>query len=239
MCAYCPFVCVNVTEVREHSSVHDNKLDLFDREIRHSFPLRIDITNLACSGCDERVSSLNDLKKHLFEAHPESVQHYKSDCGDGVVPFILTGTEYKCVHCGKLARNFMNLTLHMNSHYQDFVCHTCGKAFSGQHKLRLHQKSHEFGKFPCSKCELVFENTAAKNRHLTLVHGPKERHRCPVCDSHFDSYHARLRHMEREHGLKTEYKCNLCSAVFSTGSNRTSHLRRVHKLIKKAKAIVD
>lgn len=227
MCAYCPAICVNVSDVRIHSEIHTNRLDVFEnQEVRNSFPLRIDITDLKCAICYQKVKELKDLKVHLSELHSKE---FKSECSDGVIPFVLTGKEYRCVHCDVLFEGFMSLFIHMNKHYQSYICHTCGKGYSGKHKLRAHQMCHELGQFGCPKCDAVFPNRVTKNRHISSAHGSKKRYRCPVCDEHFDSYHSRLRHLDKTHGQKAEYRCSMCPSVFGSGTLRYSHVKVVHK----------
>lgn len=225
MCAYCQAISPNIAELRTHSTIHE-KLDVFENpNIRISFPLRVDITNLTCTICNETVLTVKDLTSHLSKAHEKSTN---SEYSDGVIPFVLTDKEYKCVHCGEMFERFLSLFVHMNKHYQSHVCPTCGKGFSGRHKLRSHLTCHESGQFACPKCDLVFMNRASKNRHMSVGHGKKERYRCPICDTHFDSYHSRLRHLDRVHGQKVEYRCSMCPSVFGSSTLRYSHMSIVH-----------
>lgn len=227
MCAYCPKICADLNEVRYHSKTH-NKLDIIDKPTaRNSVPFKVDITSLNCSLCDSSVNNLDGLKTHLRTQHKVE---FNADSGDGVTPFILTGSEYRCVICEVVFEACWNLLTHMNVHYQSFICHACGKGYSAKHKLRTHQKEHESGDFKCPKCSLVFKNRVLKNRHVALAHGSKKRYRCPVCDVQLDSCHSRSVHLAKVHGQKREYKCGLCPAVFGTGASRYSHLRRVHNM---------
>ncbi|XP_038221180.1 myoneurin-like isoform X13 [Zerene cesonia] len=224
MCAYCPVICVNMIELRVHAQTHD-KLDLITKpEIRNSFPLRIDISDLTCSICNHAVEKLSNLKSHLANQHDKDIPSE-----NGVVPFVLTGTELRCVHCGLLFQCFMTLSIHMNMHYQTYVCHACGKGYSGKHKLRAHMKCHESGQFACPTCNAVFSNRVLKNRHVAVAHGPKKRYRCPLCNEPFESYHSRLQHLDKIHDQKSEYRCHLCSAAFVSATGRYSHVRVVHK----------
>ncbi|XP_059056469.1 myoneurin-like isoform X16 [Achroia grisella] len=227
MCAYCPLFCANCSELRVHTMKHD-KLSIFETtaEVRNSFPLRIDITDLKCNICDKGMDTMDHLKEHLVKEHAKTLN---PKYGDELVPFILTRKEYKCVNCNAELENLMNLFTHMNVHYQSFVCHICGKGFSGKHKLFAHRRSHDTGEYACSQCELVFTSRAALNRHRTLAHRYKDRYRCPVCELHFESYYSRLKHLERVHGQRKEYPCDSCPAIFATISLRNSHVQRGHR----------
>ena len=46
LCGYCPKICLNVSEIRDHSASHE-KLEIFENPaVRNSFPLRIDISQI-------------------------------------------------------------------------------------------------------------------------------------------------------------------------------------------------
>ncbi|XP_050676825.1 zinc finger protein 668-like isoform X12 [Leptidea sinapis] len=226
MCAYCPKILVNMKDLRSHTESHDQTELFSKRGIRYYLPIRVDITDLACNICKESIKDLTVLKLHLTETHDiKFLQQYP----DGVVPFVLTGDEYRCVHCGILFHQFMTLFVHMNKHYQTYVCDTCGKGYSGVHKLRSHLKSHESGNFVCSKCDLNFINRVLRSRHMSVIHGPKQRYRCPICDTTFDSFHSRVRHLDKVHGQRSEYRCEFCPAVFGSAASIYAHVRVVHK----------
>lgn len=226
-CAYCPIEFLNVADLRVHSTIHE-KMDIFHQH-SYALPYRVDITDLSCNLCNELVDNLDKLKEHLAVKHGKRTDPKYESFDDCIVPFSLGKDEFNCVICNEEFKCFMNLILHMNKHYQHFVCHICGKGYSGAHKLRNHQKSHEIGNFACTKCDSVFPNRVLRSRHVTVAHGPKERNRCPICNSTFTSYHARLRHLERVHDKKSEYPCNFCPAVFATGCLRNGHIRGVHE----------
>ncbi|CAG9789592.1 unnamed protein product [Diatraea saccharalis] len=228
MCAYCQTYCHNGNELRAHSVTH-NKMEIFENNnLRATFPLRIDVTNLTCTICNEAINNncIEGLKRHLNVVHSKI---FNTEYKDGVIPFLLTENIYKCVLCGLKFERSQSLFAHMNKHYQSFVCHTCGKAFALRHTYRSHQACHDIGHFSCNKCDSTFDNRAIKNRHVAAVHGRKDKYRCPLCNDHFDSYYARLRHLDKVHGQKVEYRCNFCPSVFGTGALRYSHMKSVHK----------
>lgn len=225
MCAYCPKVFIKKADVRDHTKQH-RRLDVLEcPAVRNSIPLKVDVTDLICIICKSKSSDLDHLKKHLSQKHDKCVDVNYSD---GIIPFKLTDKEYRCLNCGELFKVFMNLSNHMNKHYQSYICDFCGKAFAARHRLRAHKMIHENGNFPCSKCELVFPNRVVKNRHLATVHGTKDRYRCPQCDLSFVNYGSRLRHLEKLHGEKVKYTCLLCPSIFANCNLRTAHVKMVH-----------
>ncbi|CAK1554424.1 unnamed protein product [Leptosia nina] len=210
MCGTCPEICTNMQTMRLHARLH-GKTDLFrNTGIRNCFPLRVDVTDLACTVCGKRVDSVPILKQHLTTIHNVKID---SNFSDGVVPLILTEKDFRCTLCGVLFKTFMLLNIHMNSHYSEYICPSCGRGYSAKHKLRSHMKIHEAGEFKCLKCDSVFTTYSLQKRHRSLVHGPKRRYRCPTCDESFKSHHSRTRHLDRVHGQKSEYPCNFCPAV--------------------------
>lgn len=225
MCAYCPKISINLIELRSHSSEH-NKLDIFEtNKTRLLFPLNIDISDLVCSICNVLINGIDELKCHLNDVHAIKVN---PDHTDGVIPFRLIGQELRCVSCESRFDKFMTLFIHMNEHYQSFVCDSCGKAYSAENRLRSHKAIHESGQFGCTQCDMVFSNRIAKNRHISEKHRPKNRYRCPICDEHLNSYHSRLLHLKMAHGESSEYRCTYCPSVFNSGSSRYMHIQGVH-----------
>lgn len=228
MCAHCPGIFATVVELRMHSKQHENnKMLIFEEKpaVINTYPLRIDITDLACTICGEATLKFNDFKKHLLDKHSKSLN---PEYSDGVIPYILTGKEYRCVHCDLFCESVMTIFAHMNVHYKHHVCPTCGKGYSNFQNLRSHLRIHESGQFRCPKCESIFLTHSAKNSHVSIAHGRKDRNRCPICNERFDSYYARVKHLDRVHARKVEYKCNVCPAVFGCANLRYSHIRRVH-----------
>ncbi|XP_068625811.1 zinc finger and BTB domain-containing protein 24-like isoform X13 [Battus philenor] len=229
MCAYCPHIFPSIKELRSHSMDHTNKLEVFENlKVRNSFPLRVDIADLECNICNKKSGSLEKLKTHLTDQHEKT---FESNHEDGLIPFIL-GDEHKCVKCSSRFESFMSLLVHMNRHYSTCICHVCGKAYSGKHKLKSHQRGHDLGKFECTKCKRVLVSRAAWSGHVSSAHGRRERYRCPLCDEHFLSYHSRLRHLDQHHGRKAEYRCTMCTSVFGSGALRNCHLKIAHRVKK-------
>ncbi|GBP33057.1 Zinc finger protein 91 [Eumeta japonica] len=212
LCAYCPFVCPNPTDVRTHSAEHERRLDVLTRgDVRNTFPVRVEISDLKCRLCQQKIENLDALKDHLINKHSKPLN---PKYADGIIPFVLSDKTFKCVCCDKQFEVFVSLSNHMNGHYPSYICDSCGKGFAAKHKLRTHKITHDTGEYPCSKCDLVFTTRAFRNRHMVVAHGPKNRYRCPHCGLTFGKYSDRIRHMAKVHGKKLEYRCTICTSVF-------------------------
>lgn len=225
MCAHCPENFVNFTDLRIHSAKHNNFDIIETNKTRLIFPLNLDISSLACSICNVSIKDIEYLKSHLSNDHSISTD---GKYADGVIPYRLVGERLQCVICESSFDKFMTLFSHMNKHYPNYTCDFCGKAFSAANKLRSHNTIHNPGTFKCNECDAIFTNRAAKNRHVSEKHRPKERYKCPICDKHLNSYYMRLQHLKIVHGQTSEYRCSFCPTVFDSGSARYNHIQSFH-----------
>lgn len=203
MCAYCPNIYLNVSEITIHSVLHE-KLEIFEYPaVRNSFPFRIDITNLVCSLYDEKIQNLNKLRTHLAEKHSKI---FSPEFSDVVKPFVFTGKEYKRVHCSLLCEGLRTMFTHMNQHYQSYICPSCGKGFSARNKLHNHVATYQVGEMKCSKCDSVFPTCAAKNQHLATAHVRKDRYRCPICDTYIQPIGQKAENSSRHSLFKISFE---------------------------------
>ncbi|CAG4981597.1 unnamed protein product [Colias eurytheme] len=223
-CAYCPSTFADFETIEEHSSQHPNRIDALKFARTFDY-IKVEITNLKCTICNEKMTDLEALKDHLIADHEKPII---KDLGLGVTPFLLRNKELLCAHCGERFLQFTKLNTHMNQHYPNNICCHCGKAFSAAHRLKAHQIIHETDNNKCTRCDKVFESRLQKNRHIYLTHTSEFRYRCPYCNEAFKTYSERLKHLRNSHGKKVEYPCNFCSSVFSMYNQRTRHIKQVH-----------
>ncbi|XP_045506027.1 zinc finger protein 181-like isoform X6 [Colias croceus] len=223
-CAYCPSTFADFETIEEHSSQHPNRIDALKFARTFDY-IKVEITNLKCTICNEKMTDLEALKDHLIADHEKPII---KDLGLGVTPFLLRNKELLCAHCGERFMQFTKLNTHMNQHYPNNICCHCGKAFSAAHRLKAHQIIHETDNNKCTRCDKVFESRLQKNRHIYLTHTSEFRYRCPYCNEAFKTYSERLKHLRNAHGKKVEYPCNFCSSVFSMYNQRTRHIKQVH-----------
>ncbi|XP_048003217.1 oocyte zinc finger protein XlCOF6-like isoform X10 [Leguminivora glycinivorella] len=236
LCFYCDSQFNDPTWLRTHNE--NEHCDKTAAQVRCALSklkkyelAKADVTNTGCAICDDVVTDLNELKKHLLEKHNKSIDPKSND---GILPFKVRKDEFKCAICSETFAEFKSLNQHMNVHFQNFICEQCGTGFITPERLRTHSFSHETGSFPCDACEKVFRSTNAKNEHYALVHMRVKRHRCPHCPETFRNYFQRNKHVSSIHGLKLkEFKCNLCPKVFTLSGKLGVHIRTVHLKLKR------
>ena len=107
-------------------------------------------------------------------------------------------------------------------------CIVCGKQFSSQYLLRVHQKSHSDERpFSCSKdsCFKSFKNKSALNEHIRKVHG-KRCHVCafPTCDKAYTNLRD-LKCHEASHLSLFECNWENCTKTFRDQYNLKTHYK--------------
>lgn len=233
-CSYCDAKFADIDPLRDHViTFHSNEPPtkrVFSK-ITENNMLKIDIGNLSCRLCDNYVESLDALKSHLLSFHEKTLN---SDYSDGVLPFKLGNDGFQCQICLTQFESFPKVNQHMNTHYQNYICDECGKAFVSKSRFRRHVQSHEVGTFPCGQCEAILLTRVERMCHKLKVHKKGFRYSCPRCSQSFTSYYARAKHLVDEHGQqKIDYDCSACGKTFETGSKRAAHFRLTHANIDK------
>ncbi|XP_060809189.1 zinc finger protein 37 isoform X20 [Amyelois transitella] len=232
-CSYCDKKFPDIEPLRQHVQSHLNQpptKKIFSK-LRENNMVKIDITELVCRICDCQINSVDFLKEHLVYTHGKELY---LDYSDGVLPFKLDNNSFQCQKCYENFDRFPKINEHMNSHYQNYICDECGKAFVSKSRFRRHVQSHEIGEFPCGDCEQVLRTRAARTGHRMKVHNKGIRYSCPRCPETFTHYHSRLKHLFEQHGQQMlEYECPACSKTFDAASKRAAHYRLVHTHVDK------
>ncbi|XP_059056463.1 zinc finger protein 43-like isoform X10 [Achroia grisella] len=226
-CAYCCLTFGDFKGLKDHVSEHPNKVEAM-RFARTIDNIKVDISGLKCELCSQSIKDLDVLKDHLIIVHNKPMH---KETGLGLMPYLLGGKEYLCIHCDERFELFTKLNSHINKHYPNNICFQCGKVFSAAHRLKAHLVIHDEQngeQYKCTKCDQVFGTRVHRNNHLALTHGPEYRYRCPYCNDSFKRYADRNKHLKQSHDKKIEYACHLCSAVFAMCNQRTKHIKQVH-----------
>lgn len=187
--------------------------------------INIDVTESICRFCTVPFTDLNQMQSHAIDHGFE----FDTNNPDGVLPFSLNKESWKCIICQDLFNNFFKLYEHMNVHYQNFICATCGKGYMTAPRLRKHAEIHISGFFPCNQCGRGFIMRAARDYHKAHAHAKAPRYECPLCKVRFDGYYERMNHLNEEHREKeVSYTCQHCELSFKTSGKRATHVRSVH-----------
>lgn len=222
-CYYCAKFYTDPDELRTHIMEHSVKKFTMNQ---FRTAIKMDITNINCRLCSQKINDLASLKCHLVNEHGKI---FYDDAPEFILPYKLTKDVLNCVVCDKSFMYFHALNQHINEHYSNFVCETCGLGFVDQSRLLSHKSKHQIGSFPCEVCGKTFKNELYKDLHVDRVHKKLGKVYCPKCDVRLMSYHQKLKHLVEVHGESPlQLNCNYCEKVFESRRYLTLHLRKYH-----------
>ncbi|XP_023939775.1 zinc finger protein 260 [Bicyclus anynana] len=224
LCFYCGENFSDPQNLRDHTlkNHHPKKFKVTD----HKNMLKLDLTRIDCRLCPQIINSLEDFKKHITIVHNKK---YYVNNRDLILPFRLSNNEFQCALCESVFAYFHALNKHMNEHFSNFVCETCGLGFVDRGRFLMHQQRHEEGDFPCEECGKVFKAQYNKELHVDRVHKKRGRVYCPKCDARLMTYPQKLKHLVEVHGeAPLSFPCNLCERVCETRRKLTIHRRKEH-----------
>ncbi|CAH0730148.1 unnamed protein product, partial [Brenthis ino] len=174
-----------------------------------------------------KVSYSVKKQADLSVRHPRS--SVKTSTGWNNLPFKLDKDQLDCPICDENFLNFVSLNTHMNVHYPNYICDSCGKAFASKGRLRGHMKTHETAVFPCRYCDAVFDRLTKREHHVTKEHKSGIRYACKRCNISLSSFYARQKHLAEVHNEELKrYKCKACTQSYITPGHLSSHVRRDH-----------
>ncbi|CAG9789656.1 unnamed protein product [Diatraea saccharalis] len=193
-----------------------------------SFVAFLDVVDLKCTICEHPLDSINQLAEHLVEIHKKK---YYLGITDYFQPYKLTKeSQIKCCLCNESFHNMKLLTQHMNLHYNNFICPTCGAGFVNSFRLSRHETTHVKKKssYPCNYCGQVFAAESKKKAHVNTEHKGIAGHSvCQICKARFKNYYQKTRHMIQVHNAE-KINCDICGKKFNLKSNLMLHMRGVH-----------
>lgn len=231
-CSYCDVKFVDIQPLKEHvfiNHLNEPPSKRIFAKLTENNMVKIDVNNLRCRICNIPLNGIESLKYHV-QTHGRSMNE---GYNDGVLPFKLDDEGYFCQICSSYFGNFTKINEHMNIHYQNYVCDTCGKGFVSKSRFRTHIHAgynfYEKGSYPCGICDEILSSKAERNTHRLRVHRKGVRYTCPRCSETFTSYNARVKHLVNYHAQQVhEFECDVCGKSFYTRSKRAGHYKLVH-----------
>lgn len=229
-CFYCYDIFQDASELKNHQASHTGDQIKTQAMSNYWEPVvYVDISNLSCKLCPEKITDLYDLIDHLVAKH-EVV--YNKDVGICMVAFKLDNFSVSCLACGASFYTFGPLLHHTNKDHKGtsaILCEVCGQHFKDATLLRLHVKTvHENTGLLCPECGEKFETRSKLKTHQKNQHDLDKKYKCLVCSQTFQSHYKRSRHMAAEHKNRQEIKCLHCPKTFVFRSMMMTHLRDTH-----------
>ncbi|CAB3262383.1 unnamed protein product [Arctia plantaginis] len=231
-CHYCDKPYLLFKDLKNHIKVrHWNITEAqIKRTIRCPKDLvKADVSDISCRLCGSNYNTIEKLVEHLKGLHSKTF-HMIPDLkhSHGILGFDLSEGKLRCAVCAKEFKFFKKLSIHMNDHDTDYICHICGKRFVARHRLATHVARHRSSEFKCNFCSKKFKSASAKDCHTRKAHKPL-KFKCPECPQEFAQYLHRLKHMAERHKFKKpDFRCEHCSKVFAHHSALAKHIKHSH-----------
>lgn len=235
MCFYCDSNFADVDQFKDHNKLEHDSLSA--DKIKKSFLnlkkyelVKVNISDVSCKLCADTISDFDDLKRHLRNNHNKTIDLEQ----DGVLPFKLAKYEFNCGLCSKKYSEYKTLNVHMNIHFQNYICEQCGVGFISPDRLRNHIRKHGSTSYACDACDKVFRHVGARKEHYAVVHMNAKTSRCPHCFETFKYFYQKKKHITLVHGLQVKkFQCDLCPKIFMLSGHLRMHKRLVHLNLKR------
>ncbi|CAB3261149.1 unnamed protein product [Arctia plantaginis] len=229
ICGYCEASYPDPVDLRRHTENdhQSERLNFKSNFDMTEYNVKLDISDLSCTLCDEKINNLTTLKEHLVKIHEKTIYN---DIKDHILQFKLRkGDVYDCALCTSTYETFKMLKQHMNLHYSNYTCNKCETSFATKRSLNAHRTTHQEGSFKCDHCDKIFPSRAKKHYHEKIKHfGARNISNCPYCNEPFRSYYQRNQHLVKVHNSEAQYKCNVCNKAYILKSLLMYHIKKSH-----------
>ncbi|ELW61807.1 Histone-lysine N-methyltransferase PRDM9 [Tupaia chinensis] len=177
---------------------------------------------------DQKVGA-EDTGKLLVRVGSSRIAGVKyGECGQGLINKSNAGREkpYVCRECGRGFSQQSHLIIHQRTHTGEkpYVCRECGRGFSQQSHLIIHQRTHTGEKpYVCRECGRGF----SRQSHLIIhqrTHTGEKPYVCRECGRGFSRQSHLIIH-QRTHTGEKPYVCRECGRGFSRQSHLIIHQR--------------
>ncbi|XP_053610944.1 zinc finger protein 37-like isoform X2 [Plodia interpunctella] len=185
--------------------------------------------NKTCKSCGLEFPTKQELLAHCREQHPrykyKKVWRQPGDSYPTNCEFCGESVKSRWEHWWHVRRRHPTLSSGYRRVYTA-VCHSCGKGFQSQTKLRLHELRHSPPRVACDTCGRLFYDKYAMLRHAA-THDDTRPHQCAHCPRAFKVKGNLQRHAVVHTGA-TPFECTMCDKKFKHATSLTVHVRTVH-----------
>ncbi|XP_060809251.1 zinc finger protein 208 [Amyelois transitella] len=223
VCFYCAKTYKDYIEFRKHTKFH-GQCTTKDYSLKavsgNHIEIKIDVSEINCSICDESCINLNEVIKHLISKHD-----MKYDTSVEIPYQAYKLVDLQCLYCDEKFSYFGYLIHHVNISHPKYnlVCVECGASFNKKNYLMLHVRSvHRKDGYSCDQCQMKFSTYHLLRSHRNTVHFLK----CKNCDLHFDSRILLQRHILADHPDDVDVKCVFCGRICRNTDGLATHIRK-------------
>ncbi|KAG7298319.1 hypothetical protein JYU34_017919 [Plutella xylostella] len=222
MCILCNSSFEDPKDFRDH---FDNEHKQFNvKKVFRCSKVKVDCTDLSCRICDESFDAVDDVADHLITEHGIEI----SADGFAFEIFKFGSERWTCAYCQMKFISLRMLSRHTASHFRNFVCPSCGKAYTYINDLKKHTLVKHSKKFRCIKCNEDFPSIEDRNKHRRLSQACWQ-YRCQYCGERFTCQTKKDKHLESVHGRSQRaFKCPSCPLEFASYSLANSHYVVAH-----------
>ncbi|CAG4981580.1 unnamed protein product [Colias eurytheme] len=231
-CFFCEQRYSEVHALLNHSKDHEipNKDIILKKFLtKGKKTVKVDISELKCKICSATFTKIDEIRIHLTSEHNKVF----TPSGNGLIVYNLSLKErqFSCHICFKAFQTFILLNRHMNVHFSNAVCETCGAGFMTYQRLIQHQEIHSPGGYPCPKCSKTYTTHSNLKYHIEKMHEGSVKSkilRCPHCQERFSEHFRKLKHLKEVHGITFTFECEVCHSKFSSRRALTTHTNKQH-----------
>lgn len=174
-----------------------------------------------------RKNDMDKLKSHSDV--DDSVKILKSGKNKIKIPkYVLDKSVSTCDRCMETFSSHRQLVSHAPTHFPNFLCSFCGKAFLFLYNLKNHLTIHATDKVTCNICNVKLIPRYML-KHMKKHSGQTDNMTCPHCPERFAAYGVKLQHLFEVHGIQRKrYQCKMCPKNYSLPHHRAAHVRKHH-----------
>lgn len=235
-CGFCKQEFIDPNDLKKHTkNAHDETAQQkFMQGVQmQKLLVKLDITDLRCEICHTAIEDLDLLKEHLTNEHKKQ---FYDGLKNHILPFKFTSDTFNCALCQHRFNNYKVLLEHMNVHYRNYICETCGAGFVNRSMLYEHCRRHVVSTEKCKFCDKTFKNKVQRQAHERAIHVFfNKRSKCGYCGERFSDYAKKNDHVAKEHGGKAVVvECQACDKVFQNQRALTMHTKSYHLMLRKS-----